>query len=414
MGNVSRKYHFGYQTSYNAVSPADGTAAPVFANVRLVCNSRRIGADNPLWQSNVRRGTSATNYMKNYDYQVEGQRGFVRVRLNWPGTRGHGQYGYSDAVRQPSFMAEGVPVNVLSNARNKAAIGIRKKIHEQNTSFTGLTMLGELRETIHMLRHPAESMRAYSHNYFKGMHAKKLKYSKQKFGHMLANSWLEFTFGLAPFMSEIGAIADTLIPSFQEPSLRRLSFTAQDARSVSSAGTESPVGLNVAFPYSLEQTDEVSCRYTVWYRVEQRGPLTAFQALKEYGGFNLSEVIPTVWELLPWSFFLDYFGNIGDVLATNLVSLENVAFAQENIRRTATKRYLGQCSRAYPTDSHYPIVEGEDTKFRATLVESERLAASIPFTELRFELPGTTNQFLNMAALAQNLFVPENVSRRRR
>lgn len=415
MGTKSNDKYVEFTRSYNSVTPINGTMPLVENKQILKLVSKRTGADNPMWESKIKSGLSATSALTAEKSSLKYYKGYVRAQLiGYAGYPGHMKYGYSDSLSTPSIPSlQNFPATLVNNAKNKAAIGIRGKIHEQSTAFTGLTMLGELRETLHMIRHPAEAMREYSNNFFKGMYAKKLTHSRQKFGHMLANSWLEFTFGLVPFMSDVEAVADALIPKLDESRIMRLTFTAQDASSSSSADTTSAGGLSITMPRSQETINEASCRYLIGYRVKSTGPLTNLQRIKQLGGFNLQEVIPTAWELLPWSFFIDYFSNIGDVISANLVSTEDVAWSQLTTRRTMLIKQGVYGSKGKTADSNLKFIEGDDFISSATTVGIERAAASIPFGELRFELPGRTNQFLNMVALAQGQFVPLNERKRR-
>nr|UJQ85756.1 MAG: hypothetical protein 1 [Leviviridae sp.] len=415
MGTKSNPKYVDFSRSYRSLQAMIGAMPKVTTSQILKLENKRTGADNPMWKSKVMSGQSATSAFTGEKTHLKYAKGMVRAQLiGFPGYPGQGAMGWSDSLATPEVPSLlGFPVSLINNAKNKAAIGIRGKVKEQSTSFTGLTMLGELRETLHMIRHPAEAMREYSNNFFKGMYAKKLRHSRQKFGHMLANSWLEFTFGLVPFMSDVEAIADALIPKLDEPRIIRLSFTAQDASASSYAGTINSGGLSITVPYHRDYINEASCRYLLGYRVKSTGPLTNLQRLKQLGGFNLQEVIPTAWELLPWSFFIDYFSNIGDVISANLVSLEDVVWCQLTTRKTMLIRQSALGSKGWSADWNLKFVEGEDFISSATVIGIERAAASIPFGELRFELPGRTNQFLNMVALAQGQFVPLNERKRR-
>jgi hypothetical protein len=49
-------------------------------------------------------------------------------------------------------------------------------------------------------------------------------------------------------------------------------------------------------------------------------------------GFTPSEFIPTAWELLPWSFLIDYFTNIGDILSSAVTQTAPVNFVNKTVR----------------------------------------------------------------------------------
>lgn len=53
----------------------------------------------------------------------------------------------------------------------------------------------------------------------------------------------------------------------------------------------------------------------VRYYGKVRLPVDQFPRIQSLFGFSQMDVLPTVWELIPWSFLADYFSNIGNVLA---------------------------------------------------------------------------------------------------
>lgn len=408
MGTIRRDKYVNFVRSYQSVTPDQGIR-PVSRTTQIVKLPKfRTGVDNPMWLSKIKSGQSATSAFSAQKTELKYTTGKVFAQLiAYQGYPGYMKIGWSDSLGSPSIPdILNFPGSLVSSATNKAAIGIRNKIHKEQVAFSGLTMLGELRESIHMIRHPAEAMRAYCNSYFKDMYVKKTRMSRQKFGHVLANSWLEFSFGLIPFMSDIDAIAEAYLPAFIEPRIKRLSFTAQDASSSSSSGTSSAGGLAVEMPSHQDVVNEASCRYLVGYRIKNQGPLTQLQRIKQLGGFNLQEVIPTAWELLPWSFFIDYFSNIGDVISANLVSLEDIAWSQLVTKRSIKIDYRVLGSKAKAFDTSLKVLSGVDFISSSTVTETVRAAASIPFGTVTFELPGKVNQFLNMVALAQTQFVP--------
>jgi hypothetical protein len=54
-------------------------------------------------------------------------------------------------------------------------------------------------------------------------------------------------------------------------------------------------------------------------------------------GFTPSELVPTAWELLPWSFLVDYFVNVGDVLSSAVTASSNVNFVNKTVIQEAKK-----------------------------------------------------------------------------
>lgn len=382
----------------------------------------RVGADDPKYKDKIRRGVGAANTLDAYKQRVVWKKGTIYF------TRKNVGSGFTSRCRSPSAIPPGMPAGLYADAKNKAAIGIRQKINTETTTVSGGVILGEIRQTLHMIRHPAEAIQQLLTKVIKDhdqglKRAQKLRIlnAKRKVrdrvpipGYVVKNgilrasadtvakSYLELVFGLEPLMSDIASIAEAALSKYSTPSIKRISYTAQAQSATSIYEDYLVTGSPARCPCYTDSTDEVSCRYVVGYRVTVSGISEGLSRVIDQSGFNLRELAPTAWNLLPWSFLIDYASNIGDVIAANCVSLENVAWSYLVSRRSAVKRTSIQCSKAYlaPGDTfYYKDVYGTDYLSSSSIVEVKREAASIPFGELRFSLPEKESQFKNMAAL---------------
>lgn len=389
----------------------------------IIVTRSRVGADNPKYKDNIRRGVGAANAMDAYKQSVGWQSGAVHFTRKSLLPKGAGSVG---RLGPASVIPPGIPAGLSAEATNKAAIGIRNKIHSQSTSVTGLLILGEARKTMQMIRHPADAivklLEKFVSDHERGLEAarrqrilnlrRKAKGQRAVPGYVyqngsmratadtVAKSWLELVFGLEPLMSDIASVAEASLAKHSAPTISRLTFTAQ-AESATSLSSQVPVG-PCWCPREINSTDEVSCRFVVGYRTAISGHESGLGRVIDQSGFNLREVIPTAWEMLPWSFLIDYVSNIGDVISANLVSMENVAWAYKVTRRSARKstNLLGSKGYIKPIDAYYwKFDSGSDYRETSSIVEVKREAASIPFGELRFSLPEKESQYKNMAAL---------------
>ena len=119
-------------------------------------------------------------------------------------------------------------------------------------------------------------------------------------------------------------------------------------------------------------------------------------------GFTPSEFIPTAWELLPWSFLIDYFVNIGDVIQANIVSLSDLAWA--NRSDVTAKKHIAVSSpftaKEYAGLWNCKYAGGDGS---TAILESRKWSRStnvaIGLGELRFQLPGIWAPWANMTAL---------------
>lgn len=388
----------------------------------IVVTNHHSGVDDPKYKDKIARGYGAANTFYAYKQRVVWQGGKVSFKRKSAGI------GYSEWMFVPSALPTGFDATLLADAKNKAAIGIRKRIKQEETSVSGGVMLGEMRETVHMIRHPAESIKnlltKFVVDHEQGLKRarkqrianarRKSRGEKEVPGYVvkngtlrasadtIASSWLELVFGLEPLMSDIAAIAETALSSYSTPRIKRLQFTAQAASASTSVSDVLPPNSVVWTQRTQDYTDEVSCRYSVGYRETISGVQEGWRKVIDHAGFNLREIVPTAWELLPWSFLIDYVSNIGDVIESNAVSMRDVAWSYLTTRRNGKLVVSTLCSKGWmtpDTSAYYDLLPGHDALSSSSIVEVKREAASIPYGELRFSLPEKDGHFKNLAAL---------------
>jgi len=118
----------------------------------------------------------------------------------------------------------------------------------------------------------------------------------------------------------------------------------------------------------------------------------------------LNNFVPTIWELVPWSFAADYFTNIGDILSS--WSLWNADLAWSN-KTTVTNVNIDRVSGGLngitlAADQEIVIRSkepGRSSSYRRSVVRGTSAGSLIP--SLRFEIPGMSSlKWINLSALA--------------
>lgn len=381
-----------------------------FTTKRLNYTEDRIGTQSVPWShpfsdTFTRTGGDAPNFKAEYEA------GVIRINplnASWSDFR-FKQVGvaagyapalgafYTEAQGQTYYGGySGTLEPFLGNAQNRAVIGIRNKIRDVKSSLSGPTFLGELRETIRMIRNPAASLMKEINNFSKKASRARARESKTNFKKVLPDLYLEATFGWRPLISDISAAAEASVTFLEENLIQRVKFTAKEQGHVGEAYAQpnmSPLN-SIAVGLRGYVILDISVKYVAWVKMKETmsGGLDGIiQASK----FDLSEIIPTAWELLPWSFLIDYFSNIGDVLSSHTVDLSNV------IAVSKTTRILKQTNRvAYIRILSLPEKFTKQIPSHSVLTQGSitREAATLPYGELRFEFPGFM-QGINMSAL---------------
>jgi hypothetical protein len=125
--------------------------------------------------------------------------------------------------------------------------------------------------------------------------------------------------------------------------------------------------------------------------------------LASLSGFNWEDVAPQVWEVIPWSFLVDYFINVGDVIEASCNTLNGPLWVEEvNILETEDLRKI-TLNVPFTKDQYagkIVSIDGPDTTCKGSYRTVTRKEYTGPLQPtLRFQLP-VDMQWLNIAALA--------------
>jgi hypothetical protein len=121
-------------------------------------------------------------------------------------------------------------------------------------------------------------------------------------------------------------------------------------------------------------------------------------------GFTPSEFVPTAWELMPWSFLVDYFTNIGDILTSSVTDTSSVRWVNRSIIKTSTLKARiavdGPASISAIGAGWSGFVTSDPCEIefkRKTVSRSPGVGISLPTFQLSFDLGD--GQLGNIAAL---------------
>lgn len=293
------------------------------------------------------------------------------------------------------------PVMDTTAAENRASAAFYKKLRSQTVIFSGPTFLGELTETLHMLHRPAAALYGSANGYLDAL-SKAKRASPKHWLKTISGLWLEHSFGWKPLINDVFD-ASKAYRSLGKPRQKIISAGAADTKDTTSSLTWGngiyAAGSSGATRHSVSS---ISRDTTI---VRYKGKLQAQVEMTQWDnwalfGFTPSEFIPTAWELLPWSFLVDYFTNVGDILASSITSTNNVVFVNKTVIRNRT--FYGTIRPAtLPNSNPATTVQnigscGFNAK-RRTVTRSA--GVSVPLPTLHFETGLSDGQLFNVAAL---------------
>lgn len=378
----------------------------------------RTGVSLPGWRDIILRGENATTSMsgtwETIDFHFVGSYAGYGGRT-WVTFRDHGNPSDATIYRNemvgdltwyfcadnPSSFTNGADA---SKAYNKALVSFLKKVRQAQVAWSAPTFLGELRESIHMIRHPASALNHLLGQYLKDV--KRLKRTRPRnWKKGLSGLWLEYAFGWVPLVSDIGNAYQAYkdLVTEHDGKYRMLEAGAIDEAS-NAAHTKDllvDMGPTVTY-YSGSQRGTSSVRYKFRGAVVRHVDATIVGSRLETFGFEAQEWVPTAWELLPWSFLVDYFSNIGDVIQANCAVRQAIGWVNQDAINTRTIEYSGghdlkQTKAAYPK---WIASDGPSFTVKWVLRSVVRTpGVTLPTPQLALDLPGKPAQWTNCVAL---------------
>lgn len=373
----------------------------------------RTGDRVPSWRSKVRNRLNASSAMSGEYSRYKASPGWCKYSYKHLGTGQTlvAEYQGDIAACQMPQSAPTVPMSLDTEAQRRAYYKAISEIRALQRSFQGGVFLGELAETLKMIRRPAAALRdKLDKDYLRKLSRRK-KRDPLGWTKAIAGTWLENVFGWTPLIRDLTEaveayerLRDNAIGN--NPSKHfKVSAVAYDPNSKKAETTTlGPIsGTSLQCLQHTRDIGRVICK--IQGVVKRQVEMTAVDKVALFG-FSGSDFLPTVWELIPWSFLIDYFVNIGDILEAATTDLSSIAWTNRttirHVQRTYTVYPDGNLTRSgAPTT--FVDLRGKSSVAMYDRREVVRdpaysLAGVIP--PLSFGFPGMGSQrWINMTAL---------------
>lgn len=376
----------------------------------------RTTQENPKWRYLVKNhGNATTPFTASRDVQWVSNGTAHSYTYNLSG--GVARTTVTDVSGVLPFLglSVGPDGNVLNSALAAAKAKVYKKLAGIQTPFQTGVFLGEFRETLHMIKHPAEGLsklilgeqfmstkqklRRASLRNRRPLKGDKLRRSLSK---AVADSWLENAFGWQPFIKDIESAMGVYNDKLNQVEYIPIRCIGK-ARESLGAPLVNDFSIQGFIGYRTFDYRSQSCSVYVYGEARNQP-----HGLKAALGITWGQFVPTLWELLPFSFLADYFVNIGDVLANASVDIGAVQRLSstyvnkgEVLTILSDFNYIGT-----QTPTSYGSASGGSPAYKrqnATVVRSEAFDISIP-PGLTFKFPMTAHKWANMGALIVGLW----------
>lgn len=364
----------------------------------------------PGWRRLIASGLNATTDLNadGYSYQAEpaSYRHYVQdILTNSPNDRIEYEFkGFLPSDPMPTL--SGAP-SVSSSAVNLALSKLYQHLASVETSFKGMVFAGELRESLEMIRHPARALRKGLGSYLDQIKRFGPRVPRKRRVKFVRDTWLEYSFGWRPLISDL----DSAIKAFYNSRLTAPIF--EMVRGKADFDTPSSV--------SSPSMIDLQAGAVLWYQTQ----LGTIEQVKYYGiyqshgngtsdshiyGWRPVEFLPTLWELIPYSFLVDYFTNIGDIISSWSYRFIGLNWCARTVYVASYKRYINMRYEGNSIDYNQPTRyfrsrqggPGSSESRRFSLLRSKSVPLDIPSLEL--QVPGMSSlKWINMAALTKQL-----------
>lgn len=326
----------GAQLSNSSINGPSGFAYIDFGSVtENMDSSVSFGANYPDWKTRISRGMDATTTMSGTVMRIlnasEGvyhaaySQYLIGSPTRWESREdfGSGFLGITGVFYTPSFSQIS-----LTTATNRALARFNAACAGVNRQFQGGVFFAELQKTLHGIRHPAEALFKGIESYCSAATKLRRSFVKSKadflslsrnqrrqvsksFSKAATGLWLENSFHWLPLMYDIQGAVSALTHTFDRvPS----QFVKASATDVQSKTVTTGSGGFSRLVQSIRVTQQSSGASVKFYGRVRVGPRVSLQPDLKALGFDPRSFVPTVWELIPYSWAVDYFTNIGDIL----------------------------------------------------------------------------------------------------
>jgi hypothetical protein len=373
---------------------------------RVGVDSVTYGENVPGWKDRIANGISATTTLTGLRYRLKAPIGTA----SWQDTiarchfgSGFGQFtGIKLAFNDPG-------AGTSTAADNSAKSKLLSSVINAKTSWRGGNFFAEVGETLHMLRHPLQSF--YRKTWDFAGYVKKLgKIHEERqfataakeaaeYARRLGDAWLAFGFGVKPLISDLNDFADAM---------NRLTAGLNfDVRPIKGHGhntvEQSAAYVSVApsgwagDQWSSWQTSKQD--FDVRYSGTLRAELDDGSHLFQHFGLSFDDFVPAVWEAIPWSFFIDYFTNTGEMLDSLRLSKVGLGWLKRTVRNSGIVQLTSPVLTSKVPNYATSISVGTA---HSLVVRVNRVPLfELPTPDWHFKTPGWfSTKWINISALA--------------
>jgi len=417
--STSKQFSLHSFTISTSQSNSNGVWTPLHTNQSSVTynvrSNTRSGVRNPQWRDQVKLGTNATTPFSGVDARINKlvPLSVVTIGVMQAGdvaaTQSGVSYSISGFPAYTSIFTPNADSSVQTRVINRCISKFLDACDEARSSIEAGQDIGEYRETLESIHRPLGSMqdklRVYLNQLTKASRSIKRGPALRK---VIADTYLEFRFGINPLVDDVAKIiADC--GRFRFPVIPVHAAAHERYQGSASITTLGNMGDYPSNQIGIRSYSEFYCRYKGAYRSnsnEKTGKIGVLQSLR----LLPEDFIPTVWDLLPYSWMVDYFTNVGDVYRGLCFVTSNLVWSCKTTRDRNVYSYSNfrPVTLTLSPGFHWVSVNnqcsGGEAEFEVRVVNRSALSAADLIPRFQIQIPQSKYPYLNMLAVASQKF----------
>jgi ribosomal protein S6 len=359
---------------------------------------------NPEWRQQVKTGRNACTRLVASRFRQKSTPYWLVYQRTNPSSNPNALFQVHRVGKwyyNPSWSGS-EPSEELANAQ--ALTQLQKKIQSALTRVQAGVFIGESAELVRMIRSPAKSLREGLRSYLnllkkRGNKIARLRDARKRelaLKKMAAGTWLEWNFGVSPTLRDIEDAKSYIAERVNRlvPELERVRGYGSHSLALKDNNVLGQTSINTPrYELYISRVKTVEVIYDGRVRVGRDHGVNVRSL-----GLGPANFVPTLWELLPYSFVADYFSNIGEIISALSSGWKDVAWMNKTVRTTLEWK----STRAIPTSLNgwtliqdkRPVLSGSHTG----VVRDVYHGSLVP--RIAFEMPGLGSlKWINLAAL---------------
>lgn len=186
----------------------------------------------------------------------------------------------------------------------KLQAGTSAASNVDSSAFEGIVFLGELPELIRMLRNPVKGYRDWlSYMKREKNRSPKSPWRYAKLRRFIDDNWLGYRYGVRPLIYDAQRLMIAIDQAMKKenPQRRTARGSSSDSGNGSISSTATTYAANVS--YTINTRRNVSVRAGILYEM--------YNSTADNFGLSFDKIPSAAWELIPFSFVVDWFANVG-------------------------------------------------------------------------------------------------------